>query len=175
MRSKRRRYQTDVTLGLLLGLILWWFAGTFERATDAGENAGGAREIGVGWPATVALGTADDGAVRPGATLPLDLTFDNPYDAAVRIEAATVTVTDVDAPRASDDLPCTPDDFVVRGLLPGAAVVIGPDAEATLGELGVDQHYWPAVGMRNRPVNQDGCKGAVLHLAYEASGREVQR
>jgi hypothetical protein len=34
---------------------------------------------------------------------------------------------------------------------------------------------WPAVGMVDRPVNQDGCKGASVTLRYEASGVEVPR
>jgi hypothetical protein len=29
----------------------------------------------------------------------------------------------------------------------------------------------PSITMLNRPVNQDGCKSATLHIAYTGSGQ----
>jgi hypothetical protein len=43
----------------------------------------------------------------------------------------------------------------------------------TLSEMDVSPGRRPALGMLDRPVNQDGCKGAFLTLGYQASGVEV--
>jgi hypothetical protein len=66
-------------------------------------------------------------------------------------------------------------DFDVRQLSGHIAVTLRASREDDLNGMGVARGHWPAVGMLDRPVNQDGCKGAFLTLGYEASGVEVQR
>jgi hypothetical protein len=50
--------------------------------------------------------------------------------------------------------------------------VLDGGTASTLSDLDVPDHDRPAIGMHDRPVNQDGCKAAVITLAYEASGAE---
>ena len=46
------------------------------------------------------------------------------------------------------------------------SLVLPGDASTSLVRLGVPAWQWPNLKMRNRPVNQDGCKGATLKLSY---------
>jgi hypothetical protein len=39
-----------------------------------------------------------------------------------------------------------------------------------LSSLDLPAEQWPQVGLLERPVNQDGCKGASLTLGYAADG-----
>ena len=108
--------------------------------------------------------------ISPGVTVPLDLTFTNPHDAAMSMTSLTVAVQDINAPNSDDTHSCTIDDFTV-GQAPGdLRITLAARATNTLSGLGVPSKMWPCMVMLNRPVNQDGCKGASLTLAYAASG-----
>lgn len=113
-------------------------------------------------------------AMVPGAHEPLDLSLDNPNDRGLVVDRITVTVTDVGAPHADADHPCSVADFDVRPLADGVAITLRAKGVDTLSGLGVARDDWPAVVMLDRPVNQDGCKGAVLTLGYVARGVEVR-
>jgi hypothetical protein len=43
----------------------------------------------------------------------------------------------------------------------------------TLSELGFTEGQMPQVGMLNRSVNQDGCKGSTLTFAYSGSAEST--
>ncbi len=106
--------------------------------------------------------------------VPLDLTLDNTNANDLAIDRITVAVITVDAPRADVEHPCSVADFEVRQLSGGVLLRLAGNSTYTLSGV-VPAENWPAVGMVNRPVNQDGCKGASLTLGYEASGMEVSR
>jgi len=84
-----------------------------------------------------------------------------------------VAVVVIHAPRADADHPCSAADFQVRELSGGGVLRLAHDSVNTLSGLKLPTANWPAVGMLNRPVNQDGCKGASVTLEYEASGTEL--
>ena len=115
------------------------------------------------------------GAISPGVLLPLDLSLDNTNDFDLSVDRLTVTVSEVDAPRATATRPCGNADFEVRPLAEGVELELGADSASDLSSFGLARENWPAVGMVNSPVNQNGCQGATLTLRYEASGVEVHR
>jgi hypothetical protein len=108
--------------------------------------------------------------IKPGVMVPLDLKLTNPHDAALSVTDLRVEVRAVSAPNADDAHPCTVDDFAVDQVPQGFTVTVVAHTTSPLSGLGVPLSARPKVGMVNRPVNQDGCKGASLSLAYTAAG-----
>jgi hypothetical protein len=105
--------------------------------------------------------------LSPGISSPIHLGFMNPNSHTVRIRRVRVIVTRVTAPRADAAHPCGAADFEVRQLRRGSLRI--PAKRLTdLAGLGVPAESWPQLVMRNRPVNQDGCKGAQLTLKFRA-------
>ena len=93
---------------------------------------------------------------------------------SVFIVAAVVRVRGVSAPNAEHAHPCTLDDFTVDQVSSGIKITLAARATSTLSSLGLPRATWPAVGMLERSVDQDGCKGASLTLGYAASGTLAQ-
>ena len=110
--------------------------------------------------------------LAPGVSSPIALKFMNPNSQAVSIRRVRVTVVRVIAPNATAAHPCTRLDFEIRQM-PRLTLRIPAGRVVTLSGLRVPQHQWATFGMRNRPVNQDGCKGARLKLGYGASAPRV--
>lgn len=169
----KRRDVTLLAVGAGAALGLGWGL-PWVLPDEPADQGGASIEVSVESPASVTIGGRSVGLLRPGAMVPLDLSFDNPHDHSVILDELAVTITGIDAPRADEDHPCTLDDFVVRQLSGSHSLVLDGDTVSTMSELDVADHDRPAVGMRARPVNQDGCKDAVISLAYEASGVEAQ-
>jgi hypothetical protein len=109
-------------------------------------------------------------AIAPGDMLPLDLSLANPNDVDLSIDQITVRVHSVDAPRADAEHPCSAADFEVRQLRGDVVLRLEANRAQTLSEMEVPPGRRPALGMLDRPVNQDGCKAATLSLTYSASG-----
>jgi hypothetical protein len=83
--------------------------------------------------------------------------FDNPNDGPVYVTSVTVSIASIDSPGT-----CTVDDYTL--VQPHAV-----DAEVPAGN---GQGGWSggSIAFNDNPtVNQDGCKGATVHLAYDAS------
>ncbi len=103
--------------------------------------------------------------LRPGVASRINLRFANPGRNAVTLRHVSVTISSIDAPKADAGHPCTLTDFRVRPMR--ARTLVLPAAGSTdLFRLGVPWRQWPRLKMRNRPVNQDGCKDASLTLKY---------
>jgi hypothetical protein len=103
--------------------------------------------------------------LRPGLSARIDLRFSNPGPDAITLRHVRVTISRITAPQADAGHPCTVADFRVRPMRAGSFVL--PRGEATdLLSLGIPAWQWPHIKMRNRPVNQDGCKDASLTLSY---------
>lgn len=127
----------------------------------------------MGNPSAFAISGDFNRAISPGQWVALDLVLDNTNDSEVVIDRITVAVVGIDAPRADADHSCSTADFGVRQLSGGVAIRLPGNSIVNLSGRDVPEENRPAVGMINRPVNQDGCKGASLTLSYEASGMEV--
>ncbi len=108
-----------------------------------------------------------------GSPSPIDLSFTNPNPggsgaAGVRVGRLTVKVSAVSAPAATALRPCTVSDFAVTQFS-GTYPFEIPEGRSTLQSLGFAEDTWPTVRLVNRRVNQDGCKGATITLAYGGS------
>jgi hypothetical protein len=174
--TRRRGLARGVLEASLLAVIIalvvaWWPTRPGSRGPADGD--GGGSIGGPGSPVNISGDTS--GAIAPGVMLPLDLSLDNTNDFDLSVDLLTVTVTEVDAPRATTDRPCSAADFEVRPLAEGVELTLGAGSAEDLSGMGVTRENWPAVGMIDGPLNQDGCQGATLTLSYEASGVEVQR
>ena len=107
--------------------------------------------------------------LAPGVTRPVRLVLTNALDSAVDVIALTVTVLSV-AP--VDGGSCTTADFTTTPAALATPLRIPAQTSATLQTLGLAAGAWPSVTMVNRPVSQDGCKGASVALRFDVQGRE---
>ncbi len=115
--------------------------------------------------ASVEISGTTETLLRPGHSSRINLGFDNVGSPAVTLRHVRVTITGITAPQATAESPCTRADFRIRPMRAGRLVLPG-DGSTDLARLGVPMWQWPHVKMRNRPLNQDGCKGARLELGY---------
>ena len=104
----------------------------------------------------------------PGdAPVAIDVSLSNPHDYRLTVTTLTVSLRSVSAPHATSSLPCTKADFAVRGYTGrGFTAPAGP---GNLAHDHVLRSRWPRVAMLDRPVNQNGCMGALLRLDYHAT------
>ena len=170
-RPTRREVGLVCAFVILVAVLLLWFRGwgPVTRSTE-GPDDGSVRT-----PSSFTISGDVSRPITPGALVALDLTLDNTNDLDLTIDRITVAVVGIDAPQADVDHPCSAADFEVRELSGGGRLRLAGNSAANLSELDVSEENRPAVGMLNRPVNQDGCKGASLTLNYEASAKEVAR
>ena len=110
-----------------------------------------------------------------GAPSPIKLRFSNPNVGSggsgaigVQISNLTVTISAVSGPSATPELPCTISDFAVTQFS-GTYPFVIPQGRSNLRTLGFVQGTWPAVRLVDRPVNQNGCRGATLTIAYSGA------
>ncbi|HEY5044425.1 MAG TPA: hypothetical protein VII53_01050 [Solirubrobacteraceae bacterium] len=107
-------------------------------------------------------------SLYPGdAPAGIDVSLSNPHKYRLAISSLTVGLRSVSAPHATPFLPCTKADFAVRGYRGR-----GFTAPAGLSNLAHDhvlRSRWPTVSMLDRPVNQNGCMGAILKFDYHTT------
>ena len=107
--------------------------------------------------------------LAPGLAVPLDLTLANPGPSAIAISGLNANVTGVSAPNSGATRPCTVDDFAVTPFSGAYGFALASGRTTTLSQLGIPAEQWPQLTMLDRPVNQDGCKGASLTLSYSGT------
>lgn len=165
----RNRYLWSCVLTLLGVFVLLRFV-AYDPTDDAanGEGMSGV-ELG-GGAATFTIEGNAIGAISPGGMVPLDLEFTNLHDLAISVSDLSATVQEVSAPRGTDTNPCSVGDFAVDQASRSLDITIAGGASSTLSSLDLPRRMWPQVRMLNPSVNQDGCKGASLTLAYSATG-----
>jgi hypothetical protein len=111
------------------------------------------------------------GLLAPGTSRSLDLGFTNP-DKSIDVGNLLVSITGVvrTAKAIAANLPCTAQDYAVVQFS-GRYPLTVPSGNSSLSQLGVQSAQWPRIAMLDTPRLQDGCKGAVLQLAYSGSGQ----
>jgi hypothetical protein len=103
-------------------------------------------------------GSAITGLAPGVAAKTLSGNFDNPNSGPVYVTSVTVSIDSIDSPGA-----CDPSDFT----LTGTTMAVGH--EVAKGN-GVDAWGGATIAFNDKTnVNQDGCKGATVHLKYTAS------
>ena len=78
----KRRDVTLLAVGAGAGFGLAWGLAwvLLDDPADSTDQGGGSIEVTVASPASVTIGGRSAGLLRPGAMVPLDLSFDNPHD-----------------------------------------------------------------------------------------------
>lgn len=111
------------------------------------------------------------GLLAPGTSRSMDLGFTNP-DKGIDVGNLTVSITGVvrTAKAIAANLPCTAQDYAVVQYS-GRYPLTVPSGSSSLSQLGAPSAQWPRIAMLDTPRLQDGCKGAVLQLAYSGSGQ----
>ena len=105
----------------------------------------------------------------PGVARPVNLVLTNSFGTAVDVTALTVTVTSVTPVPGGA---CTEQDFATAPASLPVPLRLAPETSRTLLALGLPRSAWPVVTMIDRPVSQDGCKGASVALRFNVEGRE---
>jgi hypothetical protein len=173
MITTRRKTSIAVcALALLAAVVLLLFRGC-TAAVTADNGSGNADTGGSAQPVLIAGDVVEP--ISPGVMVPLDLEFTNPHDVDLSITALSVVVHDVTAPNSDQTHTCVLDDFAVDQAPSDLTITVAAGATSTLSGLGLPSTMWPRMGMHDRPVNQDGCKGASLTLDYTASGTRGER
>jgi hypothetical protein len=108
--------------------------------------------------------------IVPGIQVPIELRFTNGQPKPMTISRLRVSIEQLDTPHADSGHPCTLEDFELTQVSGYEEWILLPNSTIGLRELGLAPSKWPQITMRNRPVNQDGCKGAKLTLNYSAHG-----
>jgi hypothetical protein len=158
-----------VLLAVVLLCVLAWRPGT-PSALDVGSRQPYARGGVELTAAAFDISGSTTGAISPGATVPLDLRITNPHGVAVVVTHLAVTLRRVVGPNTTSSLPCSPADFQLDQAADDLDVTVPAGSTRSLSTLELARRSWPHVRMRDRPVNQDGCKGASLVLEYTGSG-----
>ncbi len=109
--------------------------------------------------------------LTPGSTLPLNPSFANPNNKTLALSNLSVTIAGITRTQAAvaAGLPCTMADYVVTNYSGGYPLTL-PVGPSTLSNLKSSSAVWPKITMLDTALNQDGCKGATLQLAYSAVG-----
>jgi hypothetical protein len=169
----RRRYVLVFALAVLAVLLGFLLLVAVESGPTAGTAIAGdgTGDAGLGDPSApfTIVGNATE-PISPGASAPLDLKLTNSHESPLSVTDLAVRVQKVSAPNADDAHPCAIADFTVGQASRSIKISVAAGATSTLSSLGFPRATWPHVGMLERSVNQDGCKGASLTLAYTASG-----
>lgn len=110
--------------------------------------------------------------LTPGSTLPLNLSISNPNNKSLALTSLSVSITGVTRTPAAvaAALPCTAADYVVTNYA-GSYPLTVPVGPSSLESLHIDSALWPKIAMLDTSLNQDGCKGATLQLAYSGAGQ----
>jgi hypothetical protein len=104
--------------------------------------------------------------LEPGMWQPVDVVLSNPNRASIEVTNLATAVERVSAPNATPSQPCSLADFAVQQYTGSYPLTIPGLSSRSLVSLGVPEISWPEVQLVNRPVNQDGCQGATVTLAY---------
>jgi hypothetical protein len=107
--------------------------------------------------------------LTPGVARPIYMVVTNGLSSPVDVTGIRATVTGVTpAPGGT----CTADEFTTVPASLSAPLRVPADTSSTLAALGLPRSSWPAVMLVDRPVSQDGCKGASVALRFDVQGRQ---
>ena len=107
--------------------------------------------------------------LAPGVARPVNLVLTNAFATAVDVTALTATIVSV-APVPGGA--CSEADFTTTPASLPQPLRLLAETSRTLLALGLPRGAWPVVTMVDRPVSQDGCKGAAVALRFNVEGRE---
>lgn len=146
----------------------------FVRAVDP---AGTSPVVSYGWTIVKAgFGIAGDvdGLLAPGVTLPLNLTFTNPFNSAqgINISDVGITVTPLTIRDGQPNPGCLGPDHVTVDRGSAWAINVPRNSTVSLAGLGIHPDDWPQVTMRNLDSNQDACKNTAFTFSYTGTAEK---
>lgn len=105
--------------------------------------------------------------LSPGATVPLNLSISNSNNRSLSLNGLSVSITGISRTQAAvaAALPCAPGDYMISNYSGPYPLTI-PVGQSSLQSLEIPPSLWPKISMLDTSLNQDGCKGATLNLAY---------
>src|SRR5262249_44681709 len=106
----------------------------------------------------------------PGGSGSVNLRLTNPGSTQLTVGQITVSVASV---TTRPQRTCLVADFVVSQLDATRQFTLAANSSQTLTDLGVAAADLPQVTMTNTSVNQDGCKGSTVNLAFHGLAAEV--
>ncbi len=146
------------------------------QATSAGGTSTLTLTLVISTPPGMSFPIAGDvGELAPGITKPIELTLTNPNDFSISVVRLGVELGAISGPDIDADHPCGAVDFRVDQAADAIYPLVVPPGQHTLTELGVPRDAWPRISLLDRPVNQDGCKGAVEDLVYDGMAQRTPR
>jgi hypothetical protein len=106
--------------------------------------------------------------LSPGATVPLNLSISNPNNESLPLNGLSVSITGISRTQAAvaAELPCTPGDYAISNYSGPYPLTIPAGHNNSLQSLEIPPALRPKIAMLVTTLNQDGCKGAALQLAY---------
>ena len=112
-------------------------------------------------------------ALHPGGlAAPINVTFSSTNAGnggsgvdGTRVSGLAVSITSVTGPNINGAHPCTAADFALTQFS-GAYPFYVPQGASSLFSLGFASGTWPTLRLKETGLNQDGCKGASIHLSY---------
>ncbi len=104
------------------------------------------------------------GTLRPGVTVPLDLTVTNPNTLPISVIGNSLNVSIL------SNSQCAATNFAVSSTL-GTNIVVPGGATIHLSASSSHISRWPKISMRNTAFNQDGCRNQTLSLVVSARAR----
>ena len=158
-----------MVVGLLTCLLMAALGGAAPAVQGHLTRSGASPQVDEQWvprPQRIAISGDVQAMLGPGLSAPVKLAFSNLNPYAVRLRHVRVSIVALSAPHADASHPCTRADFAVQQMPRGGLRV--RRGLSDLVSLQVPMSRWPHLAMLNRPVNQDGCKGAQLTLRYRA-------
>jgi hypothetical protein len=150
-RKKKVAVATVALIGVGGAAFAYWTAG--------GSGDGTANAASDSSPVTI-VQTSTITPIAPGEEQSLSGTIDNPNTVAAEVNGFTASISSVTGGTdgTADTDGCNPSDFTILG-----ATVDGP-----IQALANDTTSWsgPSLKLLDTGVNQDACKGAVVHIHY---------
>jgi len=108
--------------------------------------------------------------LRPGATVPLDLTIANPHTYSITVTSVKITVDSVTEAGTSEPSSCDVSNFSVIQSSAITPRVVAAGKTVTLAGLDISAAEWPQVHMLKSKDAQDACKQVAVSLGYHATG-----
>jgi hypothetical protein len=150
-----------VAAGLAVGVTLGVGGAAFAYFTTGGNGTGTAG-VGTSTDLTINQVGSISGLLPGGGSQPIEYSIDNTTTGNQDVTGVTVAIASIDAPNATTLLTCTTDDFTLTqpNTAPGDIVA---NTTYTSNPSGA------SISMKDSLSNQDGCKGATVHLSFTAT------
>jgi hypothetical protein len=115
---------------------------------------------------TFVLTAAVPAGIRPGVSVPVDITIKNPYSFNINITKIEVTSAFALTPPV---VGCSATDNFSTSNYSGSPIPIAKGGTVQLSKTTIPSNAWPQIRMALLVGNQDRCQGAHFSLSYTAT------